>query len=107
MDVSYLDDEDETVTIEDPIDMAEAVLGGDSRFATERSDSGDLSFNFKAAWCDVTGFIGWRSELPAVLLTVAFDLNAPPERMTSAGPNRRVTRRSSWIGLAPLAHDGS
>ena len=108
MDVSYLDDEDELVTIEDPIDLAEAVLAGDSRFATERSDSGDLSFTFKAAWCEVTGFIGWREELPAVLLTVTFDLNAQQERVSDACRLIAMINENLWLGHFDLwSEDGA
>ena len=108
MDVSYLDDEDEITTIEDPIDLAEAVLSTDSRFVTERSDAGDLSFNFKAAWCGVTGFLGWREELPAVLLTVAFDLRAPESRVSDAARLVAMINENLWLGHFDLwSEDGS
>ncbi|HWA21589.1 MAG TPA: YbjN domain-containing protein [Caulobacterales bacterium] len=108
MDVSYLDDEDEIITIEDPIDLAEAVLGTDSRFAVDRSDGGDLSFTFKAAWCSVTGFLGWREELPAVLLTVAFDLNAPDSRIAEAARLIAMINENLWLGHFDLwSEDGS
>jgi hypothetical protein len=108
MDVSYLDDEDEVVTIEDPIDLAEAILGQDSRFVVERSDGGDLSFTFKAAWCSVTAFLGWREELPAVLLTVAFDLNAPNTRMAEAARLIAMINENLWLGHFDLwSEDGS
>jgi hypothetical protein len=108
MDVSYLDDEDEVVTIEDPIDLAEAVLATDERFSTERSDSGDLSFTFKAAWCEVTGFLGWREELPAVLLTVSFDLNAPESRYGDTTRLIAMINENLWLGHFDLwSEDGA
>jgi hypothetical protein len=108
MDVSYLDDDEEFTTIEDPIDVAEAILNTDSRFATERSDAGDLSFTFRAAWCGVTGFLGWREELPAVLLTVAFELRAPPSRMAEAARLIAMINENLWLGHFDLwSEDGS
>ncbi|MGE3302227.1 MAG: YbjN domain-containing protein [Hyphomonadaceae bacterium] len=109
MDVSYLDDDDdEALTIEDPIDLAEAVLSSDERFATERSDTGDLSFNFRSAWCDVQGFLGWREELPAVLLTVTFDLSAPEERAVEAARLLAKINENLWLGHFDLwSEDGS
>lgn len=108
MDVSYLDDEDECVTIEDPIDLAEAVLSGDSRFAVERGESGDLSFTFKAAWCQVTGFLGWREELPAVLLTVAFDLAAEEDMRDKTARLVAMINENLWLGHFDMwSEDGS
>jgi hypothetical protein len=108
MDVSYLDDEDECITIEDPIDLAEAVLSQDKRFETERSDAGDLSFNFKAAWCQVTGFLGWREELPAVLLTVAFDLHAKEGQVADTARLVAMINENLWLGHFDLwSEDGS
>jgi hypothetical protein len=108
MDVSYLDDEDECVTIEDPIDLAEAILSSDSRFACERGESGDLSFTFKAAWCQVTGFLGWREELPAVLLTVAFDLAAEENMRDKTARLVAMINENLWLGHFDLwSEDGS
>ncbi len=95
---TYLDDESSIE--EHPIDIAEAVLGQDGRLVTERSDDGDLSFTCTGAFCPVTGFLGWREELPAVLLTVSFDLVAPPPRMHGRirGRTFLLERETGWDG---------
>lgn len=107
MDPTYLED-DEPQSLDDPIDVAEAVLGSDERFVTERGDDGDLTFAFKAAWCEVTGFFCWREELPAVLLTVTFDLRAPPSRMGEAARLVTLINENLWLGHFDLwSEDGA
>jgi hypothetical protein len=103
---TYLDDEPSIE--EHPIDIAEAVLGQDGRLVTERSDDGDLSFTCTGAFCPVTGFLGWREELPAVLLTVSFDLVAPPPRMQEAAKLVALINENLWLGHFDLwSEDGS
>src|SRR3972149_3783820 len=100
--------EDEPNIDEHPIDLAEAVLGQDRRFVTERSDDGDLSFSCNGAWCPVTGFLGWGEELPAVLLTVSFDLVAPQSRMVEAARLIAMINENLWLGHFDLwTEDGS
>jgi len=101
-------EEEEPQLIDHPMDMAEAVLGQDSRIVTERSDDGDLSFTAKGAWCAVTGFLGWREELPAVLLTVSFDLTAPKSRAVEAAKLIALVNENLWLGHFDLwSEDGS
>jgi hypothetical protein len=108
VDLPYIDDEDEGLTIEDPMDVAEAVLGADDRFIVERGEDGDIAFSARGAWCDVTGFFGWREELPAVLFTVTFDLAAPPERRIEAAQLVALINENLWLGHFDLwSEDGS
>jgi hypothetical protein len=102
---TYLEDE---AGLDNPMDIAEAVLGADSRIVIERSDDGDLSFTCKGAYCAVTGFLGWREELPAVLLTVSFDLTSPKDRMIEAARLIAMINENLWLGHFDLwTEDGS
>jgi hypothetical protein len=105
---TFLDDDDEPHVADHPMDIAEAVLAHDARIVTERSDDGDLSFTCQGAWCSVTGFLGWREELPAVLLTASFDITAPAARMTEAARLIALINENLWLGHFDLwAEDGS
>ena len=104
---TFLEEED-AAFLDHPMDVAEAVLGRDDRVHIERSDDGDLSFTCKGAWCPVTGFLGWREELPAVLLTVSCDLAAPKSRMAEAARLIAMINENLWLGHFDLwTEDGS
>jgi hypothetical protein len=89
----------------DPIDVVEAVVGSDQRFIAERGDDGDLTFSARGDWCDVVGFFSFREELPAVLLTVTFDLKAPEERRTEAARLTTMINENLWLGHFDLWSD--
>lgn len=83
---------------EDPIDVVEAVIENDDRFEVERCADGDLTFTTKGAWGDVTGAFCWREELPAVLMTVSFDIAAPPEARAEAARLTALINEHLWLG---------
>ncbi len=105
---AYHEDEDEGLPFDDPIEVAEAVLGSDARFVSERGDDGDLSFAFKAQWCEVSGFFCWREELPAMLMTVTFDLAAAPAQMADTARLIALINENLWLGHFDLwSEDGA
>lgn len=89
----------------DPIDVVEAVVDSDRRFISERGEDGDLTFSARGDWCDVVGFFSFREELPAVLLTVTFDLKAPEERWTDAARLTAMINENMWLGHFDLWSD--
>ncbi len=92
----------------DPIDIVEAVIGGDDRFLCERHDDGDLGFLVKSAWCDLRGCFSWREELPAVLFTVSFGLAAPPDGAAAAAQLVALVNENIWLGHFELwSEDGA
>lgn len=99
---------DEALESHDPIDIVEAVIGSDDRFSSERIEDGDLSFSARGAWGEVSGFFSWREELPAILLTVSFDLSAPKARFNDAARLVALINENLWLGHFDLwAEDGS
>jgi hypothetical protein len=92
----YLDDElDEAV---DPMEMVEAVIATDDRFACERAEDGDVHFTFKSAWGEALGYFSYRDELPALLFTLGFELQAPPSRHAEAARLAARINETLWLG---------
>ena len=102
----YLDEEIEAG--DELMDVVEAVLSDDDRFAVERADDGDVQFGFKGAWCEAVGYFSWREELPAMLYTVAFGIVAPESRRKEAAALIALINENLWLGHFDLwADDGS
>lgn len=99
---------EETILSDDPIDVVEAVIGDDDRFAVERCPDGDLTFSTRGAWCDVVGAFCWREELPAVLMTVSFDLHAPEAVRAEGARLTAMINEHLWLGHFDLwSEDGA
>jgi hypothetical protein len=92
----YLDDEIEIST--DPMETVEAVIGSDDRFLCERADDGDVHFSFKCAWGDTVGYFSYRRELPALLFTLGFDLQAAQSRRAEAVRLAGLINENLWLG---------
>jgi hypothetical protein len=92
----YLDDEIETAT--DPMDTVENVLGADDRFVCERAEDGDVHFSFKCQLGETVGYFSYRHELPALLFTLGFDLQAPVSRRTEAVLLAGLINENLWLG---------
>ncbi len=102
----YLDDEIESSA--DPMDTVEAVLGSDDRFASERAEDGDVHFSFKCASGETVGYFSFRHELPALLFTVGFDLQAPVSRRADATRLAGLINENLWLGHFDVwSDDGS
>lgn len=82
----------------DPMDLVEAVLSTDDRFIVERTDDGDVQFIFNGLAPEVVGHVAWRSELPAVLFTLAFPGKAPPDRLGDAQRLASIINEHLWLG---------
>lgn len=102
----YLDDEaDEAV---DPLDVVESVFDSDERFSVERGDEGDLHFAMTSSWSQAAGYFSYREELPALLFTLGFDLNAPRERQADAARLAALINEHLWLGHFDVwSDDGS
>src|SRR5215813_12616981 len=92
----YLDDEVDAAA--DPLETVEAVIGSDDRFTCERADDGDVHFNFKCAWGETVGYFSYREELPALLFTLGFDLQAPKSRRDEAIKLAAQINENLWLG---------
>jgi hypothetical protein len=92
----YLDDEAE-ISI-DPMETVEMVIGSDDRFTFERAEDGDLHYAFKCAWGETVGYFSHRHELPALLFTLGFDLQAPKSRLTEAVRLAGLINENLWLG---------
>lgn len=102
----YLDEAAETG--DELMDVVEAVLQDDDRFATERADDGDVQFGFKGAWCEAVGYFSWREELPAMLFTVSFGVVAEESRRKDAAHLIAMINENLWLGHFDLwDEDGS
>lgn len=95
MDV-WLDDEAESGA--DPMDTVETVIAGDDRFAAERAEDGDVHFMFRSSWGETAGYFSYRSELPALLFTLGFDLQAPASRRAEAIRLAAQINENLWLG---------
>ena len=92
----WLDNEDETTS--DPLETVEAVLGVDDRFQSERAEDGDVHFSFKCAWGETVGYFSHRHELPALLFTLGFDIQAPVSRRVEAVRLAALINENLWLG---------
>lgn len=92
----WLDDEIETST--DPLDTVETVLGVDDRFQCERAQDGDVHFSFKCPSGETVGYFSYRHELPALLFTLGFDLQAPKSRHPEAVKLAGLINENLWLG---------
>lgn len=92
----YLDDELEQSI--DPLDAVEAVIASDDRFASERAEDGDVHFMFKSAWGEAAGYFSYRQELPALLFTLGFDIQAPQSRFAEAVKLAARINENLWLG---------
>lgn len=92
----WIDNEVETST--DPLDTVENVLGADERFQSERAQDGDVHFSFKCSSGETVGYFSYRHELPALLFTLGFDLQAPKSRHTEAVKLAGLINENLWLG---------
>jgi hypothetical protein len=92
----WLDSEDEGSS--DPLETVEAVIGSDDRFQYERSEDGDVHFSFKCAWGETVGYFAYRQELPALLFTLGFDIQAPVSRRAEAIRLAGLINENLWLG---------
>jgi hypothetical protein len=92
----WVDNDVETST--DPLDTVENVLGADERFQSERAQDGDVHFSFKCASGETVGYFSYRHELPALLFTLGFDLQAPKSRHTEAVKLAGLINENLWLG---------
>lgn len=90
--------DDETETSMDPLDTVEAVISSDDRFKAERAEDGDVHFSFKCAFGETVGYFSYRGELPALLFTLGFDLQAPASRRTEAVRLAGLINENLWLG---------
>ncbi len=92
----------------DPMDLIEAIVNSDDRFNAERAEDGDVQFCFKSAWTEAAGYFSYRTELPALLFTLGFDLQATPERMTATTRLAAMINENLWLGHFDVwSDDGS
>lgn len=102
----YLDEEVEAG--DEMMDVVEAVLQDDDRFACERAEDGDVQFGFKGQWVEAVGYFSWREELPAMLFTVSFGLTAEDEKRKDAAQLIAIINENLWLGHFDIwADDGS
>jgi hypothetical protein len=102
----YLDEDVEAG--DELMDIVEAVLQDDDRFASERAEDGDVQFGFRGAWCEAVGYFSWREELPAMLFTVSFGLVAEEARRKDAAHLIALINENLWLGHFDLwAEDGA
>jgi len=92
----WLDDDVETTS--DPMDTVETVLGADERFMCERAADGDVHFSFKSSWGETVGYFSFRHELPALLFTLGFELQAPQSRRIEAIRLAGLINENLWLG---------
>ena len=92
----YLDDDTEQNI--DPMDTVEAVIASDERFVCERAEDGDVHFSFKNTLGETAGHFSHRTELPALLFTLGFDLQAPPSRLIEAVRLAARINENLWLG---------
>jgi len=92
----YLDDDVDTPG--DPMETVEAVIHSDDRFLCERAEDGDVHFSFKCSWGETVGYFSYRHELPALLFTLGFDIQAPASRRIEAVRLAGLINENLWLG---------
>lgn len=92
----------------DPMDTVENVILSDDRFSAERAEDGDVHFTFKSAWGETAGYFSFRPELPALLFTLGFDLQAAASRRDEAIKLASQINENLWLGHFDVwADDGT
>ena len=92
----WIDDEVETSS--DPMETVEGVLSADDRFKCERAEDGDIHFSFKTSWGESVGYFSYRHELPALLFTLGFEIQAPKSRLYEAVRLAALINENLWLG---------
>lgn len=92
----WLDDEPEAAV--DPLDTVESVIASDDRFNCERAPDGDVHFSFRCHWGESVGYFSYRHELPALLFTLGFDIQAPKSRRHEAIRLAGLINENLWLG---------
>ncbi|MGE0740652.1 MAG: YbjN domain-containing protein [Hyphomonadaceae bacterium] len=92
----WLDDETEVAS--DPMETVEGVISADERFQCERAEDGDVHFSFKCSWGESVGYFSYRHELPALLFTMGFDIQAAQSRRTEAVRLAGLINENLWLG---------
>lgn len=90
--------DDETDTSSDPMETVESVIGSDERFACERAEDGDIHFSFKTSWGESVGYFSYRHELPALLFTLGFEIQAPKSRINETVRLAALINENLWLG---------
>ena len=90
--------DDDYGSVADPMDTVERVMGADERFAAERAEDGDVHFVFKSGWGETAGYFSFRQELPALLFTLGFDIQAPVSRRDEAIKLAAHINENLWLG---------
>jgi len=100
--------DDDYAAAADPMDTVEHIIGSDDRFSAERAEDGDVHFTFKSAWGETAGYFSHRGELPALLFTLGFDLQAPASRRNEAILLAALINENLWLGHFDVwADDGT
>lgn len=90
--------DDELSYSSDPMDTVEAIIASDDRFTSERAEDGDVHFSFKCSWGEAAGYFAYREELPALLFTLGFDIQAPKSRLAEAVSLAARINENLWLG---------
>ncbi|MET0183742.1 MAG: YbjN domain-containing protein [Caulobacterales bacterium] len=102
----YYTDGEENVT--DPMDLVESVVASDDRFSVERAEDGDVQFYFKGVWTEAAGYFSYRDELPALLFTLGFDLQATDANILNTMKLAAMINENLWLGHFDVwSDDGS
>lgn len=105
MSLYHTDEED---YLADPMELVEEVVNSDDRFSAERADDGDVQFSVKSAWTEAAGYFSYRTELPALLFTLGFDLQTSRDRMIEAMRLAAMINENLWLGHFDVwSDDGS
>lgn len=100
--------DDDYASAADPMDTVEHVISSDDRFSAERAEDGDVHFIFKCAFGETAGYFSYRPELPALLFTLGFDLQAPASRRDEAIRLAAHINENLWLGHFDVwADDGT
>lgn len=99
---------DDEEYLADPMDLVEEVVNSDDRFSAARADDGDVQFSVKSAWTEAAGYFSYRTELPALLFTLGFDLQTSRARMGEAMRLAAMINENLWLGHFDVwSDDGS
>ncbi len=101
-DLSFEEHHDEA----DPLDAVELVLSSEQR-PFERADD-EVHFAAQTQYCDLHGAFTWRSELPALMFTLAFEMKAPRNRRADIALLITLLNETLWLGHFDLwSEDGA
>ncbi len=90
-------EEDTSGPDQHPLDMVERFVVANA-WACERLAENEIAVEIEGRWCSYRMWFGWEGELDALMLSCAFDLKVPKERLSEVYRLLAYVNERLWVG---------